>query len=195
MEAVGLNLPLSLLENNPPAHRLPACRRVKLRTQNAEKEKSYALPEQVCIWRKVCRKIALNVAPMQGQATKPLFAEVGQSGRALQQVISPEPGQAAETGLQAAGPIDADGVGILRPPVPPLAQNSVRVTVIARQPVRLGQGYEMLMAVQFPCDLAVTDFPEIQIGYPMKHFSRGTLAVHQVQVPVNRAVISEVAIT
>src|SRR5258707_12642806 len=147
------------------------------------------------IRRKICGEIAFNVAPVQGQPTKPLFAEIGQSGRALQQVISPEPGQAAESSLQAAGPIDADSVGIFRPPVPPLTQNFVRVTVIARKPVRLGQGYEMLVPVEFPCDLAVTNFLEIQIAYPMKHFSRGPLAMDEVQVQVNGAAVGDVVIT
>ena len=77
----------------------------------------------------------------------------------------------------------------------PLAQNFVRVTVIARQPIRLGQGYEMLVPVKFPRDLAVTDFLEIQIGYPMEHFSRDTLAVHKVQMPVNGAAIGEILVT
>src|ERR1700716_818189 len=123
MEAVGLNLALRLLENNPPAHRLPAFRSSKLRTENAQKKQSHTLSEQMCVGRKICGKIAFNVAPMQRQPTKPLSAEIGQPRRALQQAIRPEPGQAAESLLQAAGPIDADGVGIFRPPVPPLTQN------------------------------------------------------------------------
>src|SRR5258708_12640398 len=122
--------------------------------------------------RKICGEIAFNVAPVQGQPSTPLFAEIGQSGRALQQVISPEPGQAAESSLQAAGPIDADSVGIFRPPVPPLTQNFVRVTVIARKPVRLGQGYEMLAPVELPFNLAVTILLAIQRRPPIKHFSR-----------------------
>src|SRR4030088_3085632 len=102
MEAIDLNLPLCHLDNNPPAYRLPAFRSSKLRTENAQKKKSDALSEQMRVGGKICGKIACNVAPIQRHPTKPLFAEIGQPRRTLQQVVRPEPCQAAKSRLQAA---------------------------------------------------------------------------------------------
>src|SRR5438874_9892084 len=76
----------------------------------------------------------------------------------FKQRVNPNPGEAAKSHFQAARPINADWIRILCMPVAPLRENFICEAIVSGQPVCLGQGNQMLVAVQFPRDLAVAYF-------------------------------------
>src|SRR5271170_4355165 len=192
MKAVATDLPLALLHDDLPTEGLPACGARKLRAQHAQKKQADSLAEQMRIGRKISRKIALEVASVAAQAAQPLVAKVGQSASPFQQVIAPKPGETSKCRFQTAGPIDADGVGIVGLPLPPLPQHFVDKPGIARQPVGLRESDEVLMAIQLPRDLAITHFVEIQIAHLVKQLLRSSLPVNKVEMPVNYRAIVEI---
>src|SRR5579862_1426736 len=109
--------------------------------------------------------------------------------------MGPDPRQTAERNFETAGPVDARRIRILRLPMPPLAQGLIRKTPVAREPVGFPQRDQMLMAVEFPRNLAVAHFGEIQISNFVKRLPRSLLSVYRVKVPVDRPAIIEVFIT
>src|SRR5208282_2724106 len=104
-------------------------------------------------------------------------------------MIGPKPGQTSECNFQTARPINTDRVRVVDLPVPPLAQDLVDEVRIAGQPIGLRQGDKMLMAIQFPGDLAVTRFFEIQITHFVKNLPGSPLPVDRVEMPVNRIAV------
>ena len=56
---------------------------------------------------------------------------------------------------------------------------------VAREPVCLGQSDKVLMTVQFPDNLRISDFLEIKIPYPEPWFARRTLTSQDVGVPID----------
>src|SRR5579859_1363705 len=145
--------------------------------------------------RKIGRKVFLDVAPVQPQTAQPFVAEVRKSLRTFEQMVGPQPGQASESDLQTAGPIDASRIRILSPPMAPLPQHFVRKTWIARQTISLRQCHEMLMPVEFPRDLAVPDLIEIEKTHLVENRLAGASSVNRVQMPVNWAPVIQVFIT
>src|SRR3954462_12831498 len=130
--------------------------------------------------------MALDMASVKSQSAEPFVAEVGNSRSTLHNVGGPQPGQAAESRFQAAGPVNAYRIGVFCPPVPPLPQHLVGKAAIACQSVGLGQRDQVLMAIQFPRDLAVPDLRKIQIMNLVKRLSRSSFSVNGVEMPVDR---------
>src|SRR6266571_8773406 len=109
-------------------------------------------------------------------------------------MIGPEPRHAAKRGFQTAGPIDSSRIRVLGLPVPPLAQCLVGKAAITREPVGFSQSDQVLMAVQFPCDLAVANFREVQISNFVKCLPRSPLSVDCIQMPIDRLAVVKVFI-
>src|SRR5450631_3643059 len=110
-------------------------------------------------------------------------------------MAAPNPGQTSKSDFKAAGPIDADRVGIVGLPLAPLPQDLIGKPGIARQPVCLRQGDEVLVAIKLPRDLAVTGLVEIQITHLVEQSLRSSFSVDRIDVPVNRAAVVEILIT
>jgi len=127
----------------------------------------------------------LRVQPLQPKCRR-------QRRGTFQQLVCPNPRQTAKRNLKTAGPIDAYGVRIFRVPVPPLPENFVRVAPIVRQSIRLGQGYQVLMTIQFPYDFAIADLIEVEIVDPMERLLRGRFAIYQIAMPGNGVSIVQV---
>ena len=78
--------------------------------------------------------------------------------------------------------------------MPPLLKYLVCVTPIFGQTIRLGQGDQVLMTVQFPRDLAIADLVEIEIANPVKGLLRSPFAVDQVEMPIDRISVFQIFI-
>ena len=79
-------------------------------------------------------------------------------------------------------------------PVRPMRENLAHKLVIARKPVRFGQSDKMLMTVEFPGNLRVSHFCEIEILYLEPGFAWSTLAMHHIRVPVDLRTIIEILV-
>ena len=111
--------------------------------------------------------------------------------RICDEVRQPEPREAAKRHLERARPVDADGGRILLLPVVPLAERLVQEPLLRRQAKRLRQRHQMLMSTQFPGDLDVPDFLEIEKGNVEPRLLRGTFSVDGVEAPVDGGPVVE----
>jgi len=76
----------------------------------------------------------------------------------LKKLKGPKPEQTrTKSNFQAAGPVDAELRGILIHPSVEMGDERSGVAFIARQPIGLAQRCEILMPVQFPNNLFVTE--------------------------------------
>src|SRR5580658_4192996 len=80
-------------------------------------------------------------------------------------------------------------------PTLPLLKDFFRVTPIFRQSICFGQGYKVLMPVQFPSDFAVSNFLEIEISDLVKGLFRSLFCMHGVEVPIDPLTVVKVFIT
>ena len=69
--------------------------------------------------------------------------------------------------------------------MPPLEKQFVGKLLFARKSIGLSQCDQMLMPVQFPGDLAVANFLEIEIANLERRLTRRPLSVNSVAVPVD----------
>ena|SRR5579863_6214265 len=76
-------------------------------------------------------------------------------------------------------------------PMDPLAKKFACKFVVAGNPIRLGERHQMLMAIQFPRDLAITDLIKIQVMNLEERFSGRTLPVYAIAMPIDfRSVVN-----
>src|ERR1700730_7434959 len=100
--------------------------------------------------------------------------------------MHPNPGKAAKTYFQAARPINADWIRILRVPAAPLRENFFCEAIVSREAVCLGKCDQVLMTVQLPGDLAVADFRKIQVLDPVEGLPGCVFLMDGVEVPIDR---------
>ena len=75
-------------------------------------------------------------------------------------------------------------------PVLPLRDQLIGELWIARKPVGLGQRHQMLVAVEFPSNLRVAHFLDVEVLHIEPWLGRTALAMHEVEVPIDlRAVV------
>ena len=164
-----------------------------LRAGHADEKQRRSLAQQVCIGRKVGRKIAFNMASTQRQSPVQVVTKLRWHNRTpFQQRANPNPGHAAERHFQCAGPVDSNRVRVLLFPRIPLGQNFVGETFVAGQQIRLGQHHQMLMAIQFPRDFGIAHLLKIQVLHPKCGLPRSAFAVDFVQMPVDCLAVVEV---
>ena len=70
-------------------------------------------------------------------------------------------------------------------PVLPLSEYFIREAFVAAQAIGFGKRHPMLVAVKLPGNLAVADFLKIEIGDLKPRFSRSSLAVHLIAIPLD----------
>src|ERR1700693_5211244 len=141
------------------------------------------------VGRKIRREITLDVPSVKRPTAQPLLAEIGQTGSTLQEMISPQPGQAAERDFQAACPVNACGIWVRGLPMPPLPQDLICKAAVVGETVCFGKRHHVLMTIQFPCDLAIANLGIVQVMNFIKCFSRSSFLVNCVPMPVNLATV------
>src|SRR5438309_3054807 len=138
----------------------------------------------------------INVASGNSQCLKPLRAKPwDQTLRTLKHKVHPKPRKASKRHLKTAGPVHANGIWILAMPALPLPEQFRNKLLVAAKTVRFGQGDQMLVPVQLPCNFAVADFCEIQVPDFVPHLSRGLLAMDAIAVPINFPTVIQILVT
>ena len=107
----------------------------------------------------------------------------------------PQPGKSTEADFEAARPIDANGVRILRTPVVPLRDDLIHEPPIIRDGVSFGQRNQMLVPVQFPDNFRVADFLIIEITDLEPGLARRLFTADSIEVPVDFASVIKAFIT
>ena len=121
-----------------------------------------------------------------GHCSQPFLPEFRCNGRsAVQQEVDPDPRKTAESDFQATRPIDSPRIRILSVPMLPLRKKFGGKPRIVAEAIGLGQGHEMLMAVQFPGDLGITHGSKIQILNLEPQIAWSLLPVYKVQMPID----------
>ena len=85
------------------------------------------------------------------------------------------------------------GYGFAQPPVAPLSDEFAKELVVARQPPRLRQRDEMLMAVQLPDDLVIAHRLKIQKRNSIPRRQRTALSMNNIEMPVDFVSIAKAA--
>ena len=177
VQPVCADLAFGFPANDLPAHALPMLRRGELRTQSSNKKQGDALAEEMGVRRKIGGKIALDMPAANPQRVKQVAGEgVRRNRTSLTQMTNPEPRKAAKANLQAAGPIDPEWIRIFVAPVVPLAKDFASKPLLSRESIRSGKRGEVLVPIQFPDDLGISDFAEIEIADLEPHFQRRPFA-------------------
>src|SRR5450755_1425329 len=147
------------------------------------------------IRRKISREIFFNMPPRNREARIKLAAKLSRLRvRPSHQKIQPKPRKASKRYFEAARPVHADGIWVLAMPVLPLAKQFRGILLIAGQPKCLRQRHQMLMTIQFPCDLDVSNLGEIKIVNLEPRFARRLFSMHPVKVPVDFRPVVEVSV-
>src|SRR6266849_638575 len=141
---------------------------------------------------KICGKKPLDVARIQHERPPEIRRKSFRNLCAtLQQAPYPQPGEAAKGNLQTAGPVDSHAIRVLLLPVIPLPEQLLRIPRFGRQTISLGQGDQVLVAIEFPNDLRVARLVKVEIAYPEPGSAGRPLAMHGIQMPIYfRAVVN-----
>src|SRR5262249_35973979 len=138
----------------------------------------------------------LNIFAMPGEsASKILIKRFGHPLSALQQISHPKPRKTSKRDLKAAAPIDTNRVRIRLLPGIKLPCDFLRVSFIAVELPCFRYRDMVLLAIQFPRNLVVADFVEVEKSNFVPRLKRSTFAVDGIEVPVDLLAIVEIAIT
>src|SRR5215472_4758550 len=135
---------------------------------------------------KIRGKIALDVEPIAREGSPQARVEIMRAFRAIRQELeNPDPGEGTKGDFQAASPVDSQRVGIGALPGVELAEDFFRIPAIVGQQAGLGQRDQVLMPVEFPCELVVADGDEIEERDLVPGHKGSALLVERVEMPVD----------
>src|SRR5271155_2269631 len=145
---------------------------------------------------KVGGEIPLNMPAAQTQCAQKIFSEGdGDSGTLRQQLVQPNPGQAAERDFEAAGPVRSQRIRIGTLPGIPLREDFVRIGFLASEKPGLRQRDQVLMAAQLPSDLVIADLGKIEEVDFEPRDERRVQAVYCVEMPINFGAVIEILVS
>src|ERR1700720_147061 len=107
----------------------------------------------------------------------------------------PQPRDTSKRHFQAAAPVDADRIRVCPLPGVPLLLQFGSVLFLSGQSPGLRQDHQMLMPVQFPRDLVITDLGEIEKIDLEPWFEWRPFAMDYIQMPINFGAVVEVRVS
>src|SRR5215467_3263170 len=113
------------------------------------------------------------------------------TGSVGEEMIHPDPGETAEGDFERTAPVNSKWIWIGFDPAVPLVTEFVEIFRIVAEEPGLGQGHQMLVAVEFPGNFVVADNCEFEEGNFWPGQQRGALAVDAVEMPVNLHAVVE----
>src|SRR4051812_11983699 len=148
------------------------------------------------VWREICGEMVLDMPAVQFEGGQPLGAQIfSEQFRIAQKKEGPDPREGAESHLKTACPVYSDRIWILLVPVLPLNEDFTGESRLPREPISFGERDKMLVAIQLPCDLRISDFFEIEVSDFEPRFARSLLTVYEFAVPVDFRAVVETLVT
>ena len=196
--AIGVDLTVDFLEQDPASDRDAAAARAQFRQRAAGDVEGQRFTGQVRIRAEVPRQVVLDVRELPVQCQQQIDDPRGAAGRIAgggrrEKMERPEPRERSKTQLQHAGPVDALQRRVGGQPVFELVDECVVVARFAGELMRAGERQPVLVPVDLPDHLVVARLRR-QVRDRRPVTGRSLAIVNRILVPRRRSAEPEVAI-
>ena len=154
--------------------------------KRSDVEQANSLAQQMSVRRRISRQIPTDMPGIEAQGDIQIALKtLGYRRTATQKMRHPNPSNASQGNFQTAGPINSNRIGVFLSPVVPLVESLSGESIFLRKAIGFGEGHQVLMPVQFPCNLWVANLSEIHCLDLEPGFARSPLLVHSVEMPID----------
>ena len=161
---IGPHVFLQLLDEDCPPSALPPPGTAELGKQRAQIQQAERLAREVGVGAVVGRWVRLDVSTLQVEKLEHLEEHRRrETWRGPEEVQPPNPRDHSKGHLKAAGPIHSALRGIRAHPVHQVLDERRCVALVARIPIGLPEGYEILLPIELPDQLVVSCDLRVQV--------------------------------